>query len=114
MKPLICALLYLMLSPLSTTAQLAYTVIKVNGKVLSATLKREVKTGDVIPTSDKLTFDSRNSYLHVINPAQGRKTFRNIPDNSPREMIMLLEKFSAKDKNRIGSRGGSNDYIQAL
>jgi hypothetical protein len=91
-----------------------FTVIKVNGTVLSTALKREVKTGDLITTNDKLTFSNKDSYLHVFNPAQGRKTFRNVPDTSPRELMVLLEKFAAKDKNRMKSRGDGIDYVTML
>src|ERR1700741_3018378 len=101
-KAIVAILLWFV--PSLVSAQTTFTVIKVNGKVLSAALKREVKTGDMIATTDKLTFSNRESYLHVVNPTQGRKTLRNIPDTSPRELMVLLEKFSAKDKNRMKSR----------
>lgn len=100
--------------PAVLIAQPTFTVIKVNGRVLSTALKREVKTGDVITAKDKLTFNNKDAYLHVFNPTQGRKTLRNVTDSSPRELMVLLEKFAAKDKNRSKSRGTDLDYIETL
>ena len=86
-----------------------YTVIKVSGKVMSSLFKREVKAGDVVKASDKLTFESRNSYVHIINP-DGRKTIRNVPDNSPRELMQLLQTFLSPDKKNRASRGMSQGF----
>jgi hypothetical protein len=110
----ILAVFLLWFLPCLLIAQSTFTVIKVNGKVLSTALKREVKTGDLITTRDKLIFGDRDSYLHVFNPTQGRRTFRNIPDSSPRELMLLLEKFAAKDKTRTKSRGEAMEYAEIL
>lgn len=91
----------------------AYTVIKVNGKVHSNFLKREIKTGDEIRPTDQLTFNNANAYIHVINP-EGRKTIRNIPDQSPRDLIVLLEKYLARDKRYLKSRGSISKYIESV
>lgn len=88
-------------------------MIKVSGKIHSNLLKREVRTGDEIQASDQLAFDNRNAYIHVINP-QGRKTIRDIPDQSPRELMFLLEKHLAKNKKYLKSRGSLNKYIESL
>lgn len=63
-------------------------------KVYSTVLKREVKTGDVIRSTDKLAFDNKGSYLylHIIHPQHGRKNslqcFRTTP---PRNLMLLLD-----------------------
>ena len=84
-----------------------YTVIKVNGRVISALFKRQIKAGDVVNTSDKLIFESRDSYMHVVNP-EGRKTIRYVPDNSPHELMQLLQTFLSPDKKNRASRGGTS------
>lgn len=91
-----------------------FVVIKVGGNVFSSVLNRTVKTGDVVTTKDKLIFQSRGSYLHVINPALGRKTIRNIPDSSPREFMQLLQTFLSVDKKYGNSRGGLAAGIERL
>lgn len=91
-----------------------FVVIKVGGSVFSSVLKRTVKTGDVVTAKDKLIFQSRGSYLHVINPSVGRKTIRNIPDNSPREFMQLLQAFLSADKKNSNSRGGLSAGIERL
>lgn len=85
----------------------SFTVIKVNGNVYSNALKRVVKTGDIIQPSDRLQFNSRESYLHVINDKEGLKTVRSVPDNSPRELMQLLQKFLANQKSNRAMRGGT-------
>src|SRR6478736_4890265 len=85
-----------------------FTVIKVNGKVYSNALNREVKSKDVIKASDNLAFDSKGAYLHVINPEMGRKTIRNVPDNSPRQFMSLLQGFLSQDKKNKTSRGAAS------
>ena len=70
-------------------SQAPYSVIKVNGKVISKLLKRQIKTGDIVSVSDKLIFESRESYIHVIN-AEGSKSIGHVPDNSPREFMQLM------------------------
>lgn len=91
-----------------------FTVIKVSGKIYSNSLKREVTNKDVLKTSDNLTFDSKGSYLHVINPETGRKTIRNVPDNSPREFLQLLQGFLSQDKKSKTSRGASSKGIEDI
>ncbi len=91
-----------------------FTVIKVSGKIYSNSLKREVTNKDVLKTSDNLTFDSKGSYLHVINPEMGRKTIRNVPDNSPREFMQLLQGFLSQDKKSKTSRGASSKGIEDI
>lgn len=94
--------------------QVPFMVIKVGGKVYSELLKRNVKTGDVINNSDKLSFASKESYLHVINPNDGQKAVRNIPDTSPRELVQLFDKFLDQKKNGGKSRGSSEEYLDKL
>ena len=117
MKTLRCILALLVVVFASASAwsqqKKVYTVIKVSGKIHSYLLKREIRTGDQITPADQLSFDSGSAYVHVINP-EGRKTLRNIPDKSPRDLIVLLEKFQAHDKRYLKSRGGINQYIENL
>jgi hypothetical protein len=91
-----------------------FTVIKVSGKVYSNALNREVKSKDVIKTSDNLAFNSRGAYLHVINPEIGRKTIRNVPDNSPREFMALLQGYLSQDKKNKTSRGAGSKGIEKI
>ncbi len=110
------AIIAILLSVVDLTAQQAttFTVIKVSGKVYSNALKREVTSKDVLKTSDNLTFHSKASYLHVVNPEMGRKTFRNVPDNSPREFMQLLNGFLSQDKKSKTSRGAASKGIEEL
>ena len=91
-----------------------FTVIKVSGKVYSNTFNREVKSKDVIKASDNLAFNSRGAYLHVINPEMGRKTIRNVPDNSPREFMVLLQSYLSQDKKNKTSRGAGSKGIEEI
>lgn len=84
----------LVAASLFAQSPVTFMVIKVSGKVYSELLKRDLKTGDVIRNSDKLRFGSKESYLHVINPNDGRKAVRN---NSTRERMQLFEKFLDRD-----------------
>ncbi len=82
----------------------SFTVIKVSGKVVSKILNRQLKSGDVVKLDDRLVFDTKDAYVHVIN-AEGTKTIRNIPDNSPREFMHLMQTFLSPDSRNKATRG---------
>ncbi len=105
-----------MLASASLWAQppVTFMVIKVSGQVYSELLMRDLQTGDVILQSDKLRFGSKESYLHVINPGEGQKAVRNIPDTSPRELTQLFDKFLDPKKQGAKSRGGNPQYMEKL
>ncbi len=90
-----------------------FTVIKVSGSVYSAAMNRTVKSGDEITASDKLKFDSQNAYMHVINPSLGLKTVRDIPDDSPRELMGLLQTF-VNNKSPNSTRGAPSNAIEEI
>lgn len=90
-----------------------FTVIKVSGSVYSSALKRTVKNGDVIAASDQLKFDSQKTYMHVINPGTGLKTVRDVPDDSPRELMGLLQAF-VNNKTSNLSRGTPTNAIEEI
>lgn len=94
-------------------SQASYSIIKVNGKVISKLLKREVKAGDVVNLSDKLIFESRESYIHVIN-AEGSKSIGHVPDNSPREFMQLMQTYLSPDRNNKATRGGANSRFDNI
>ena len=96
-------LIALLSIPLLLTAQLqtSYTLIKVSGKVVSKILNRELITGDILRPDDRLIFDSKDTHVHVIND-EGAKTIRNVPDNSPRELMKLMDTFLSPNKNKPG------------
>lgn len=94
----------LMAHSLKAQPKTTFTVIKVSGSIYSSTLKRAVTSGDVISPSDRLKFDSRTAYLHVVNAADGLKTIRDVPDDSPRELMGLLQTFMSNDKLAKSSR----------
>lgn len=96
-----------------TQSPSTFTVIKVSGSVYSAALNRTVKRGDELTASDKLKFDSQKSYLHVINPGLGLKTVRDIPDDSPRELMGLLQTFVTNKSSRL-SRGAVSTAIEKI
>ncbi len=92
-----------------------YRVVRVVGKVESSKLMRLIKTEDVIPEGDKLKFESKQDYLIVFHPKQGRKRIQGIPDSQPREFDMLLQSFVKPDERSTGTRGGSDQaYIDKL
>lgn len=95
----------LWLTGLSLNAQIHsnYSVIKVNGKVVSKILNRPIKSGDIVKAEDQLTFSTKESYIHVIN-AEGTKTIRNVPDNSPRELMQLMKTFLSPGKKNMSTR----------
>lgn len=101
-------LIALLSIPLLLTAQLqtSYTVIKVSGKVVSKILNKELVSGDIVRPDDRLIFDSKDTYIHVIN-AEGTKTIRNVPDSSPRELMQLMGTFLSPNKNK-STRGVEN------
>ena len=84
----------------------SFTVIKVNGSIYSFAFQRAVVIGDVISSSDKLKFNSRDSYMHVINSTEGLKTVRDVQNDSPRELMDLLRTFM-DDKLPRSSRGNA-------
>jgi hypothetical protein len=90
-----------------------YSVIKVNGKVVSKLLNREIRSGDLVKSNDQLVFESKDSYVHIIN-SEGRKTLRNIPDNSPRELMQLMQTFLSQDKNNKTSRGTAVSNLESI
>jgi hypothetical protein len=90
-----------------------FTVIKVSGSVYSAALNRTVQQGDKIAASDKLKFNSQKAYMHVINPGMGLKTVRDIPDDSPRELMGLLQAF-VNNKSPNSSRGTPSTVIEEI
>lgn len=107
------ALLFMAMS-LNAQSPSTFTVIKVSDKVYSGVLKRELKTGDVISPSDKLSFGSKESYLYVISPNDGQKSVRNVPDSSPRELMQLFEKFLDRNKKNLKARGDNTRYMESL
>ena len=90
-----------------------FTVIKVSGSVYSAAMTRTVKSGDELATSDKLKFNSEKAYMHVINPAMGLKTVRGLSDDSPRELMGLLQAF-VNNKSPNSSRGTPSTAIEEI
>jgi hypothetical protein len=80
-----------------------YAVIKVNGKVISKTLNRQIRSGDIVKPADQLVFSSKDSYIHVIN-AEGTKTIRNVPDNSPRDLMQLMQSFLSPGRKNMSTR----------
>lgn len=90
-----------------------FTVIKVSGSVYSAAMNRTVKSGDELATSDKLKFNSEKAYMHVINPAMGLKTVRGLSDDSPRELMGLLQAF-VNNKSPNSSRGTPSTAIEEI
>ncbi len=91
----------------------SYTVIKVSGKVISKILNREIKSGDIVKPDDRLIFDTREAYVHVIN-SEGTKTIRNIPDNSPREFMQLMQTFLSPEKKSKASRGAATTNLENI
>lgn len=109
---LVCV--FMLLAVQLTAQQATYTVIKVTGKVYSDLLKRNVKTGDEIKATDKLSFDSKDSALRVMNPKEGQKVLRNVPDNSPRELMQLLSKFMMVGGGRKGPSSRGNGEFKIM
>lgn len=91
----------------------SFTVIKVSGKVVSKILNRQIKSGDIVKPDDRLIFETKDAYVHVIN-AEGTKTIRNIPDNSPREFMQLMQTFLSPDKKNKATRGVENSSYEKI
>ena len=91
----------------------SYTVIKVSGKVISKILNRQLQSGDIVKPDDHLIFDTKDAYVHMIN-AEGTKTIRNIPDNSPREFMQLMQTFLSPEKKNKASRGASTTNLENI
>jgi hypothetical protein len=91
----------------------SFTVIKVSGKVVSKILNRQLKSGDIVKPEDRLVFDTKDAYVHVIN-AEGTKTIRNIPDNSPREFMQLMQTFLSPDSKNKATRGVENSSYEKI
>lgn len=91
----------------------SFTVIKVSGKVVSKILNRQIKSGDIVKPDDRLVFDTKDAYVHVIN-AEGTKTIRNIPDNSPREFMYLVQTFLSPDNRNKATRGVENSSYEKI
>lgn len=91
----------------------SFTVIKVSGKVVSKILNRQIKSGDIVKPDDRLIFDTKDAYVHVIN-AEGTKTIRNIPDNSPREFMQLMQTFLSPDSKNKATRGVENSSYEKI
>ncbi len=98
---------------LNAQAHTSYTVIKVSGRVISKILNREIKSGDIVKPDDRLIFDTKEAYIHVIN-SEGTKTIRNIPDNSPREFVQLMQTFLSPEKKNKASRGASTTNLENI
>lgn len=91
---------------------ISYNVVKVAGKVESAALKRLLTTGDVITDRDRLTFSSEGDYLIVTSPQTGRKTISGVKDQSPQELLQLMQSFLKPAKKATSSRSISLEYIE--
>lgn len=113
MKKMI-ALLLLTFSLGFAQAQDAFMVVRVVGKVESPALAREVKTGDVIQSKDKLRFANKESYIIVNSPQTGRKKISGVPDNAPREFLQLLQSFVQPELKSTASRSISVQYLEML
>ena len=88
--------------------------MRVVGNIESNKLKRLVKTDDVIPEGDQLKFQTKQDYLIVFHPKQGRKRIKGIPDSQPREFKMLLQSFVKQDERSTGTRGGDQTYLERI
>jgi len=91
-----------------------YHVVRVVGTVESPTLKRPLKTGDVIQSKDHLRFGTKESYIIVNSPQTGRKRISGVPDNTPREFLQLLQSFVQPDTKSTSTRSISLEYLEAL
>jgi len=111
----ISVLFLLLLSAFSLSAQSGdYRVVKVSGTVESPRLKRALRTDDRIQDKDQLKFSDPNAYIIILHPEKGRKTIRGVPDQTPHELSNLLQSFLRPDKKNTGSRGLSEEYLEAL
>jgi hypothetical protein len=99
--------------PRAVQAQSTFTVIKVSGSVYSTSMDRAVKRGDVLAPSDKLKFDSQQSYMHVVGQREGLKTVRDASADSPRELMDLLQTF-VNNKSANSSRGAVSTEIEKI
>lgn len=107
--------LLLLLSISSLFAQSPdYRVVKVSGTVESPRLKRALRTDDRIQEKDQLKFNDPTAYIIILHPEKGRKTIRGVPDQAPHELSNLLQSFLRPDKKNTGSRGLSEEYLEAL
>jgi len=91
----------------------SFTVIKVSGKVVSKILNRQLKSGDLVKPDDRLTFNTKEAYVHVIN-AEGTKTIRNVPDSSPREFMQLMQTFLSPGSKNKATRGIENSSYEKI
>jgi hypothetical protein len=113
MKTLSIVLLFLTSICLAQTPA-QYHVVRVVGQVKSPALKRQLKTGDVIQAKDQLTFGNKESYVIVNSPQTGRKRISGVPDESPREILKLLQSFVQPELKSTASRNISLQYIEQL
>ncbi|NOS56742.1 MAG: hypothetical protein HOP37_10870 [Cyclobacteriaceae bacterium] len=91
-----------------------YRVISISGLIEHVNLSRALQQGDRIKLTDPLKFSHKNDFVIVINPKIGRKMIRGVPDNSPRELKLLIESFLKPDEKSTASRSTSSEYWSHL
>ncbi len=88
---------------LQTYAQDSYTVTRINGKVINYKTGTELKAGDILQSSDKVTFDSFDSYIISISQNTGRYMMKMHLPPSPeavQQLTVTVKEVAVPTKRR--------------
>lgn len=91
-----------------------YRVVRVVGKVENPVLNRQIKTGDVILSKDKLKFANERDYIIIISPQTGRKKISGVPGDKSRELLELLQSFVQPELRSTATRSVNLRYVEML
>jgi hypothetical protein len=93
----------LLMLGVSVYAQDNYTVTRINGKVINYKTGTELKAGDVLQPSDKVTFDSFDSYIISISQNMGRYMMKMHLPPSPeaiQQLTVTVKEIAVPTKRR--------------
>lgn len=88
---------------LQTYAQDSYTVTRINGKVINYKTGTELKAGDILQSTDKVTFDSFDSYIISISQNTGRYMMKMHLPPSPetvQQLTVTVKEVAVPTKRR--------------
>lgn len=88
---------------LQTYAQDSYTVTRINGKVINYKTGTELKAGDILQPTDKVTFDSFDSYIISISQNTGRYMMKMHLPPSPeavQQLTVTVKEVAVPTKRR--------------
>lgn len=103
MKPVVQLLAILMLAiSVNLQAQESFIVTRINGKVTNNKTGTELKAGDVLQPSDRVTFDSFDSYVISIGQNMGRYMIKLHEPPAPEtiQLSALVKDIAVPTKRR--------------